>query len=98
MSPGLNEKLAASSAPSIRPEASVRVVRPLLRGASGSFRRALTADAVFRRVCASFALALLALLGLIVFEIAYGSRLAVVRFGPRFIVQSVWDPVLDRFG
>lgn len=80
MSSGLESKIAVNP-PSVRPESVLRVVRPLVRGTSGSIGRALTPDAMFRRVCASFAFAMLALLGLIVFEIANGSRLAIARFG-----------------
>jgi phosphate transport system permease protein len=66
-----------------------------LRRAAGV---APSADTVFRHTTAVYAAAILALLGLIVYELARGSRLALARFGLSFIVGRIWDPVAGRFG
>jgi len=44
------------------------------------------------------ALSVFFLIILIGFELAYGSRLSLVKFGWRFLVSSDWDPVNERFG
>ncbi|MEI8256359.1 MAG: phosphate ABC transporter permease subunit PstC, partial [Deltaproteobacteria bacterium] len=71
--------------------------RPLLRDSREPFGN-ISADATFRRLCASAALAILGLLGLLVFVIVRGSRLALSAFGPHFLVERVWDPVASHFG
>ena len=44
------------------------------------------------------ALSVFFLIILIGFELAYGSRLSLVKFGWRFLISSEWDPVNERFG
>jgi phosphate transport system permease protein len=53
---------------------------------------------VFRLVLTVFGLALPALLLFIAGELLAGAWPAIARFGPRFIADSVWDPVVGRFG
>jgi phosphate transport system permease protein len=57
-----------------------------------------SADAIFRKVCASFAAAIIAILGLLVYEILRGSSLSLSKFGTRFLYERIWDPVLEHFG
>src|SRR5262249_41541121 len=96
MQPALNGEPGELSRP--RSEFPPRKARSLVRGAPGSFSGLATPDAIFRKACAAFAVAILALLGLIVFEIASGARPSVVRFGLGFVAARVWDPVAERFG
>ena len=44
------------------------------------------------------ALSVFFLIVLIGFELAYGSRLSLVKFGWQFLISSDWDPVNERFG
>jgi len=55
-------------------------------------------DAIFRKACAAFAAAIVALLGLLIFELLRGSSLSLSRFGFGFLIEKVWDPVAERFG
>jgi len=55
-------------------------------------------DAAFRAAAFSFAFAVLALMGLMAYELVTGSRLSLERFGWRFLIDTVWDPVALRFG
>ena len=62
------------------------------------FRGWTNPDALFRKVCASFALAIVALLAFILLELIEGSALSLQRFGVRFAFEQVWDPVVEHFG
>jgi len=55
-------------------------------------------DRVFRLVLTVATLAIPTLLGFLVWELASGSRLAISKFGLRFLGTSTWDPVADQFG
>ena len=55
-------------------------------------------DLLFRWVLTLAALAIPILLGLLVFELWVGSRLAIERFGLDFVTTSRWDPVAEEFG
>jgi phosphate transport system permease protein len=55
-------------------------------------------DAIFRKACAGFALGIVALLALLIFELVRGSSLSLSRFGLTFLYERVWDPVGDKFG
>lgn len=70
--------------------------RPLVR-AQGP-RWSAWADPAFRKLCGTFALSIVALVGLMLFVIARGARLSLARFGLRFVTSSVWDPVAEQFG
>jgi phosphate transport system permease protein len=56
------------------------------------------ADAAFRSVVAGCALALLVSVGLICFELVSQSHLSRSKFGFRFLIQTIWDPVAEDFG
>ncbi len=55
-------------------------------------------DRVFRAVLTLAALSIPILLGFLAWELISGSRLAIQRYGLRFLTTSVWDPVADQFG
>ena len=55
-------------------------------------------DALFRKACAAFGLAIIGLLGFLILELVEGSALSLTRLGPGFIFEKVWDPVAGNFG
>jgi phosphate transport system permease protein len=55
-------------------------------------------DQAFKWLTLLMALAIFALIALIGVELADGSRLALHKFGWRFLVTSDWDPVNDIYG
>ena len=56
------------------------------------------ADAGFRSVVIICALALMASVGVILYELVSQSSLSISKFGFGFLVRSVWDPVEEVFG
>jgi phosphate transport system permease protein len=56
------------------------------------------ADRAFKWLALAMALSVFVLIILIGYELAHGSRLALARFGWRFLASSDWDPVNERFG
>ena len=58
----------------------------------------LFADKVFRSFVVLCALAIMAVVGLIVFELLRESRLSMVKFGFKFLTKQIWDPVAEDFG
>jgi phosphate transport system permease protein len=63
------------------------------RARTGSF-----ADPVFRSILILCALALVAIVGLILFELVVQSGLSLNKFGFSFLVKTIWDPVVEDFG
>ncbi len=61
-------------------------------------REGVFADAAFRSLMVACAVALVAIVGLILFELVSQSRLAMSKFGFSFLIRSVWDPVAEDFG
>jgi phosphate transport system permease protein len=55
-------------------------------------------DITFKWAAFAAALAILALIALVGFELSHGARLSIAKFGPGFLVSSEWDPVSDRYG
>jgi phosphate transport system permease protein len=55
-------------------------------------------DRAFKWLTLAMALVIFALILLISFELAHGSRLALHQFGWRFLISSDWDPVNEKFG
>ena len=55
-------------------------------------------DQAFRAVIISCVVALLAIVGLILFELVTSSSLSLHKFGFKFLVRSIWDPVTEDFG
>ena len=66
---------------------------PLLQG-----RVSETPDILFAWVMRLCGFVVLALLGLIVYELILGSQLSWHAFGWKFFAQSDWNPVEDQFG
>ena len=69
------------------------VDRQKLRTRDSSF-----ADAFFRFLVVACALALMATVGVILYELIAQSKLSIFKFGLKFLTQSVWDPVEENFG
>jgi phosphate transport system permease protein len=74
----------------------VRPAQGLSRAAV--LRRLRVGDAVFRVLTRSGALAVLALLGGVIFSLIVGAMPALSKFGFSFITTEVWNPVTDEFG
>src|SRR5260221_226208 len=55
-------------------------------------------DGAFRSAVVACAVALVAVVGLIVFELVTQSRLSLHKFGLSFLRTTIWDPVVDQFG
>jgi phosphate transport system permease protein len=73
-----------------RPSGALRASLAEERGSRG--------DVVFRALLTLAALAIPTLLAFLLLELVRGSDLAIHRFGLRFVTDSVWDPVAERFG
>jgi phosphate transport system permease protein len=56
------------------------------------------ADQVFRALVVFCALAVMAVVGLIIFELLRESRPSMVKFGFKFLTKQIWDPVAEDFG
>jgi phosphate transport system permease protein len=61
-------------------------------------KSSVLADAAFRSIVILSALALVAIVGLILFELLSSSRIALSKFGFKFLVKTIWDPVAEDFG
>ena len=61
-------------------------------------RESVYADRAFRSLAIACAVAVLAIVGLIFFELVTQSRLSLHKFGISFLARSVWDPVTEEFG
>lgn len=55
-------------------------------------------DHLFRALVILCAVAVLAIVGVIVFELIRESRLSMAKFGFKFLVKQIWDPVAEDFG
>jgi phosphate transport system permease protein len=77
-----------------QPPAKVALVPADKSGRLGS----VFADAAFRSVIMACAISVVAIVGLIVFELVTASELSRHKFGFTFLVKSVWDPVRDEYG
>ena len=53
-------------------------------------------DDAFKLASSVFASSILLIIGLMVYELVKGSWLSIQRFGPWFIVDTVWDPVFTQ--
>ena len=61
-------------------------------------REAVFADQIFRSFVILCAVAVLAIVGLIFFELLSQSRLSISKFGLSFLKKQIWDPVAEDFG
>src|SRR5207244_4857066 len=55
-------------------------------------------DKIFKWLTLAMALAAVALVFLVGWQLARGSSLAIEKFGFHFLTTSTWDPVAERFG
>jgi phosphate transport system permease protein len=55
------------------------------------------ADATFRTIVTLSALTLVAIVGLIFYELVSQSHLSITKFGFKFLVKAIWDPVDEDF-
>src|SRR5215831_6566914 len=67
--------------------------KPLLRASGGE-----SGDRVFQTAITACGLAVLGVLGLIVYELVVRSTLSWHAFGFKFFASSEWDPVNDQYG
>jgi len=63
-----------------------------------SAKESVFADRAFRSAVTLCAIALLAVVGLIVYELIIQSHLSLSKFGFKFLVKTTWDPVTEDFG
>src|SRR6476646_10301037 len=61
-------------------------------------KESVFADNAFRSLVFACAIALLAIVGMIVFELITQSHLSMSKFGFKFLARSIWDPVAEDFG
>ncbi len=61
-------------------------------------RRLRINDAVFAGLTRAAAITVLVILGGVLVSLVQGSWLAFSTFGPRFLVDQVWNPVTDQYG
>src|ERR1043165_5976741 len=89
---GLPEEPAASG-----PSAGTEKLKVVPKSRTGT-RESILADNVFRGIVVLSALAVLAVVGLIVFELIIQSRPSMSKFGLKFLTRQIWDPVAEEFG
>lgn len=75
------------------PQALPALAKSRLKTKDGFF-----ADAAFRSVVVICAVALVAIVGLIFFELVSQSRVSMSKFGFKFLIKTIWDPVDEDFG
>lgn len=95
-----NQALGAPRLPGPQPVAKPEVMattrssaEPLIQAGCGHF-----ADRVFHLAMLACGICVLALVGLIVFELVAQSTLSWHAFGWKFFFRSEWDPVNEQFG
>jgi phosphate transport system permease protein len=84
--PPISETVAASEKLQVVPKNRVGV------------RENVFADQVFRSFVILCALAVLAIVGLIFYELVSQSHLSISKFGLSFLKKQIWDPVAEDFG
>jgi phosphate transport system permease protein len=95
-----NQALGAPRLPGPQPVAKSEVAansgvdaEPLLKTGDSH-----VADSIFHFAMLGCGLCVLALVGLIIYELMSGSRLSWHAFGLKFFFRSEWDPVNEQFG
>jgi phosphate transport system permease protein len=63
-----------------------------------SWRTGNTGDAIARVIAVGLGLSVLALAGLLIYELIDKSWQSITEFGPGFITSTTWDPVAREFG
>lgn len=90
-------ELPISEQPAPAAAAGLRKLGPAARNRLRE-RESGFADGTFRSLVIMCAAAVLAIVGLIVFELISQSHLSLDKFGFQFLVKSIWDPVAEDFG
>ncbi len=83
------------------PIAGTRAIAPerrLLHWGPPALRGWTNPDALFRKACAAFGLAIIGLLVFLILELIEGSSLSLSHLGLGFVFDKIWDPVAGRFG
>lgn len=75
-----------------------RSTGPVTRLPTSALLRQERGDRVYRALLTVLALAIPLLLATIVVELALNARGSIERFGGKFLVTSVWDPVAEVYG
>lgn len=88
-----DSQMSPTTSPPVESKGLAMVPKSRLRTKESFF-----ADAAFRTAVLVCALALLVSVGLIFFELVSQSRLSISKFGFRFLMQTIWDPVAEDFG
>jgi len=97
-SPGASDSPQESEADAVIPSPGQPQTLAVVSKSKLGTRESLFADAAFRSMVVMCTLALLAIVGLIVFELVVQSRLSMQKFGFDFLTKSIWDPVAENFG
>src|ERR1041385_57897 len=84
----------------LRPTSSAAEVKKLtvVPKARVGPKESVFADQAFRYFVVLCALAVMAVVGLIIFELLRESRPSMVKFGFKFLTKQIWDPVAEDFG
>jgi len=61
-------------------------------------RRGVSADEVYKGLLAAAAALVFVIVALIVYEVARGAELSIRTIGWKFLTQTEWDPVADKYG
>jgi phosphate transport system permease protein len=85
----------AMGVPSLPPDGEKLTVVPKVR--SGP-KENVFADQVFRGFVVLCAVAVMSVVGLIVYELLRESRPSMIKFGFKFLTRQIWDPVAEDFG
>jgi len=96
--PGLSEKPAAGENGPTNGEAAFTERPRLVPKSRLGARENFFADRTFQGIVVLCALAVIAVVGLIFFELVRESRLSMSKFGFGFLVKQIWDPVGEEFG
>lgn len=70
----------------------------LIKRRQHSRKESFFADATFHSLVIACGLSVMAIVGLIVFELLIQSHVSLQKFGFKFLSVSIWDPVQEQFG
>jgi len=90
-------KVPVRQTPAEPPTATLSAVPPAFKQRFQA-RDSAFADAAFRVLVILCAASVLVIVGLILFELLKQSHLSVSKFGFKFLITSIWDPVAENFG
>jgi phosphate transport system permease protein len=90
-----SQETQAGASPEGSPDSQQESQSPLAKLRSGE---SVFADAAFRSVAIACAVAVLAIVGLILYELIAQSHLSIQKSGLSFLRKTIWDPVAEDFG